>query len=223
MRVEARLLTASVPTRYSPTYSASRASAVLPFLSLLTLLTFSSMAPPSSLQERIRQFEAMNGGAGVQPTPKRDRPRPSYPPVPRVQASFINSEASSPMPDLLGEPISPTTASYTVIKPTLPYVPRKPRIKSPSPSPPNLGCNTSLIDLKDSTFDDRPEWLKESVSVKLYTQGDNLRMSLCCAETGSRTSASSTHLIPEFRCIYIYLEVLVFAKCFFGRAITVFL
>lgn len=49
----------------------------------------------------------------------------------------------------MGEPVSPTAASYTVIQPSVPYVPRKPRTKSPSPSPPNLGCKTSLIDLND--------------------------------------------------------------------------
>ncbi|THH10286.1 hypothetical protein EW145_g1441 [Phellinidium pouzarii] len=56
----------------------------------------------------------------------------------------------------MDEPISPTAALYTVIKPSVPYAPRKPRIKSPSPSPPNLGCNTSLIDLKDWVVEDGP-------------------------------------------------------------------
>ncbi|KAL5490188.1 hypothetical protein ACEPAI_5021 [Sanghuangporus weigelae] len=124
------------------------------------------MAPTSTLQDRIKQFEAMNGAA-IRPLQSKaalkDRTRPSYPPVPRRQLhSKATGSAVSPSLDLLSDPISSTAASYTVIKPLVPYVPRKPRIKSPSPSPPNLGCNTSLIDLMDSKLDERQDWLKIS-------------------------------------------------------------
>ncbi|KAI5124309.1 hypothetical protein M0805_008917 [Coniferiporia weirii] len=114
------------------------------------------MAPSATLQDRIKQFEALDGVGGTSKFPNRERPRPSYPPGRGYQAAFMSSVTSSSSSDPLSEPISPTAASYTVIKPSVPYVPRKARIKSPSPSPPNLGCNTSLIDLKEWVVEDGP-------------------------------------------------------------------
>ncbi|KLO10402.1 hypothetical protein SCHPADRAFT_856598 [Schizopora paradoxa] len=114
------------------------------------------MAPSSTLQARIKQFESMNSSHSsvelVQYPPAR-----SFHPVAPVLTG-ASSVSSSSSPDLLGEPVSPTAASYTIIKPTIqvPYVARKPRTKSPSPSPPNLGLKTSLIDLKDWVVEDNP-------------------------------------------------------------------
>ncbi|KAL5511761.1 hypothetical protein ACEPAH_4979 [Sanghuangporus vaninii] len=163
------------------------------------------MAPTSTLQDRIKQFEAMNGAA-VRPlqskTALKDRPRPSYPPVPRGQIhSKATGSAVSPSLDLLSDPISPTAASYTVIKPMVPYVPRKPRIKSPSPSPPNLGCNTSLIDLMDSKLDERQDWLKISrpplappLPPRMASQNSGASGS---SSTRSLSSQSSVPTIPS--------------------------
>lgn len=117
------------------------------------------MAPSNALQDRIRQFEAHDSGTGLSRPPKplsRDHPnsRPSYPPA---IARIPTSNNTNTYSNFLEDPISPTAASYTIIKPSVPYVPRKPRVKSPSPSPPNLDCNTSLIDLKEWVVEENPK------------------------------------------------------------------
>lgn len=117
------------------------------------------MSPSNALKDRIKQFEALDGAAGLSRPPKafsRDRPnpRPGYPPT---LTRTPSTSTSSTYSNLLEDPISPTASSYTIIKPTVPYVPRKPRVKSPSPSPPNLDCNTSLIDLKEWIVEDSPK------------------------------------------------------------------
>ncbi|KAK7467430.1 hypothetical protein VKT23_004484 [Stygiomarasmius scandens] len=60
-----------------------------------------------------------------------------------LAGSSAPSSSSTPMHDL---------HDHTNSNPKLPYAPR--RRKSPSPSPPNLGLKTSLIDLKDWVVDD---------------------------------------------------------------------
>ncbi|KAH8117209.1 hypothetical protein DFH11DRAFT_1573743 [Phellopilus nigrolimitatus] len=112
------------------------------------------MAPSTTFKDRIKQFEVSDDVRSSE-SPNR-APRPSHLPARGYQAAFASAVASNCFNDPMGEPISPTAASYTIIKPTVPYVPRKPRIKSPSPSPPNLGCKTSLIDLKDWVVEDGP-------------------------------------------------------------------
>lgn len=118
------------------------------------------MSPASALQDRINQFESLNHGAGRPVYSNGNaagRSRPSYPPVSaRATTTFTGSSASSSnSSDLLGEPISPSASSFTVIKPNVPYVPRKPRTKQ-SPPPPSTSENHSLIDLKDWIVTDGP-------------------------------------------------------------------
>ncbi|RDX56361.1 hypothetical protein OH76DRAFT_1336719 [Lentinus brumalis] len=59
-------------------------------------------------------------------------------------------------PDLLETPISPAATSISAMVPSTPSTPLKSMPPSPSPSPPNLGRKTSLIDLKDWVVDDGP-------------------------------------------------------------------
>ena len=115
------------------------------------------MAPSATLQARIKQFESLDSAQRASQLPNRDRPRPSYPPVRGFQTTHTSSAPSSSV-DLLSDSIASDASSYAAIKPTVPYEPRKPRIKSqsPSPSPPSLECNTSLIDLKDWVLEDGP-------------------------------------------------------------------
>ena len=170
----------------------------------------------STLQDRIKQFEAMNGAA-VRPFQSKaalnnkdsttSSPRPSYPPVPRGQ---LQSKPAfppvAPPVDLLSDPISPAASSYTVIKPTVPYVPRKPRAKSSSPSPPNLECNTSLIDLIDSKLDERQDWLKISVSIaSIYLRRLATNDQSVVLATTPRTSPSTTHVFRRLRRFWVLL------------------
>ena len=104
------------------------------------------MAPSSTLQSRINQFESLNAlqpakqgvtdQINVQAQAYAVRKPVAYPPL----------KATNPLDD----PISPSAAKLKPEIP-LPYVPRKQR--SHSPSPPNLGLKTSLIDLSDWTTD----------------------------------------------------------------------
>lgn len=119
------------------------------------------MAPSSVIQSRIQQFESLDPSrsaiSGPDRFPSTRKQAPTYPPV---------SAGASSNP--LEEPISPTASSFSTMKPAVPYAPRQVRQKSVSPSPPNLGCKTSLVDLKDWVVDDergaqRPDIQKGSV------------------------------------------------------------
>ncbi|CDO73645.1 hypothetical protein BN946_scf185014.g115 [Trametes cinnabarina] len=66
----------------------------------------------------------------------------------RVSA-FEAIQASNSPRNLLDSPISPAATSIPPIPPILPKPPHTPSAPSPSPSPPNLGRKSSLIDLKD--------------------------------------------------------------------------
>ncbi|KAI0707740.1 hypothetical protein C8Q76DRAFT_746093 [Earliella scabrosa] len=72
-----------------------------------------------------------------------------------MQASNGTVVPRSP-PDLLETPISPTATNISPILPSSPSTPLRSMPPSPSPSPPNLGRKTSLIDLKDWVVDDGP-------------------------------------------------------------------
>nr|VWP00212.1 G-protein comlpex beta subunit CpcB [Ganoderma boninense] len=82
----------------------------------------------SAIRARINAFEAMQAGGPV----------------------MVSRSPS----DLLETPISPTATSISPILPSATSGKSMP--PSPSPSPPNLGRKTSLIDLKDWVVDDGP-------------------------------------------------------------------
>ena len=112
------------------------------------------MAPSSTLQSRINQFESLNSVQSSKPAVTEHvnayavRKPVIYPPI----------GSTNPLDD----PISPTLSKLRPEIP-IPYVPRKQR--SLSPSPPNLGLKTSLIDLSDWTAgDEGPD--TSSLSVK---------------------------------------------------------
>jgi hypothetical protein len=89
--------------------------------------------PSTSLQSRISAFETLSG--------------------PSTSSTSHSQFAKSPLVQvnsLLETPLSPSISSLPAITP-LRVVSR-----SPSPSPPNLGRKTSLIDLKDRIVDDGP-------------------------------------------------------------------
>lgn len=116
------------------------------------------MAPSPALQARIQQFETLDnlrsarlGGS-------------NYPPVRSISAEQPTLTGSS-QSSLIDEPLSPTVASYSIIQPSVPYVTRKQKRKSPSPSPPKLGLKTSLIDLKDWVLEDGPESRQRSAKI----------------------------------------------------------
>ncbi|TFK54608.1 hypothetical protein OE88DRAFT_1653000 [Heliocybe sulcata] len=93
------------------------------------------MAPSTALQSRINAFESFGGPSSASSGKPPQKAR-----------------ARSPS-NLLDKPISPTA---TTIPPITPSRTPKPAGASPSPSPPNLGRKTSLIDLKDWVVDDGP-------------------------------------------------------------------
>ncbi|KAG1903834.1 uncharacterized protein F5891DRAFT_1208489 [Suillus fuscotomentosus] len=106
--------------------------------------------PSAALQSRIKAFEAL---ADQRPSQTTTKPsfvvlKAKYPP-------------SSNTNNLLESPISPTSDS---IPPIAPFTPSKSLSRSPSPSPPNLGRRTSLIDLKDWIVDDGPNGAPSGVS-----------------------------------------------------------
>ena len=192
------------------------------------LLLSITMPPMSALQDRIRQFESLNHGAGRPLYTNGStavRSRPSYPPVSaRVNtATFTGSSASSSASsDLLGEPISPTASSYTVIKPNVPYVPRKPRVKQASPSPPSTSSNQSLIDLKDWIVTDgpnapanvqvnrnQPAW---SGPVRVLSFGGSLILTdLSSVENRTiSTCFAPTNILPEFWGIKLNVALVAF-------------
>lgn len=133
-------------------------SALTPSTNLLRFPSSSlRMAPSTALQARIRQFESLDNARVVKASGQE---RPSYPPLREIQRAVSNgtggSASSSQSSDPMGEPVSPTASSYSIIAPSVPYVPRKSVKKSPSPSPPNLGLKTSLIDLREWVVEDGP-------------------------------------------------------------------
>ncbi|KAF8350620.1 hypothetical protein F5887DRAFT_1126325 [Amanita rubescens] len=90
----------------------------------------------ATVQAKIAAFESL---AGLSSSPSST----VFLPAKRSQNSSEN---------LLETPISPTTAS--ALPPVVQFAPRKPSKPSPSPSPPNLGRKTSLIDLRDWVVED---------------------------------------------------------------------
>ncbi|KAG2349468.1 hypothetical protein BDR05DRAFT_979666 [Suillus weaverae] len=104
--------------------------------------------PSAALQSRIKAFEAL---ADQRPSQTTTKP------------SFVVLKAKYPpsSTNLLESPISPTSNSF---QPIAPFTPPKSLSRSPSPSPPNLGRRTSLIDLKDWIVDDGPNGAPSGVS-----------------------------------------------------------
>ncbi|KAG2041888.1 hypothetical protein BDR03DRAFT_683589 [Suillus americanus] len=105
--------------------------------------------PSAALQSRIKAFEAL---ADQRPSQTTTKP------------SFVVLKAKYPPSsntNLLESPISPTSDSF---QPIAPFTPPKSLSRSPSPSPPNLGRRTSLIDLKDWIVDDGPNRAPSGVS-----------------------------------------------------------
>jgi len=96
-----------------------------------TLYSLLVVMPSASLQDRIKAFETL----GASP--------------PRGNGTYH----SSTYPSILEEPISPQAKSISTIAP---FTPPHSISGSPSPSPPNLGRKSSLIDLKDWIVDDGP-------------------------------------------------------------------
>lgn len=101
--------------------------------------------PSASLQSRIKAFEAL----ADQRPPSSHTVTSAHvfslkPPQVKYPPSFTN---------LLESPISPISDSFY---PIAPFTYPKSSSRSPSPSPPNLGRKTSLIDLKDWVVDDGP-------------------------------------------------------------------
>ena len=94
--------------------------------------------PSTSLHSRISAFETLAGPSTSHSSQK---------PIPRRLAK------SPPINSLLETPLSPAAASLPAI---IPFTPPRAVSRSPSPSPPNLGRKTSLIDLKDWIVDDGP-------------------------------------------------------------------
>ncbi|KAG1724955.1 uncharacterized protein EDB91DRAFT_1169747 [Suillus paluster] len=92
--------------------------------------------PSAALQSRIKAFESFADQKSTKSTSKVV-----------LQAKY------PPSTNLLESPISPTSDSFY---PIAPFTPQKSLSRSPSPSPPNLGRRTSLIDLKDWIVDDGP-------------------------------------------------------------------
>ncbi|KAF8261691.1 hypothetical protein EI94DRAFT_1745427 [Lactarius quietus] len=82
--------------------------------------------PPSTLQARIKAFEALGMGASKQ---------------------VLDTVAIHPEPDLLDSPLSPSAPSIPPIAPT---------VYTPSASPGSLRHRSSLVDLKDWVIDDGP-------------------------------------------------------------------
>ncbi|KAG1778470.1 hypothetical protein EV702DRAFT_154270 [Suillus placidus] len=112
--------------------------------------------PSAALQSRIKAFEAL---ADQRPSQTTTKP------------SFVVLKAKYPpsSTNLLESPISPTSNSF---HPIAPFTPPKSLSRSPSPSPPNLGRRTSLIDLKDWIVDDGPNGAPSGVS---HSNGRHLK------------------------------------------------
>ncbi|EIW84891.1 hypothetical protein CONPUDRAFT_162213 [Coniophora puteana RWD-64-598 SS2] len=98
--------------------------------------------PSAAIQSRIKAFEALSA-------PSTSDTDGSSQPATQVTKTTVPDSSS-----LLETPISPTAQTYRPIAPLT--VPRS-SSRSPSPSPPNLGRKSSLIDLKDWVVDDGPK------------------------------------------------------------------
>ncbi|KIJ10520.1 hypothetical protein PAXINDRAFT_102011 [Paxillus involutus ATCC 200175] len=94
--------------------------------------------PSASLQSRIQAFEALST-----PSPS------STTTIFTIPAKSNNGTTST---NLLETPVSPTANAF---HPIVPFAAAT-SSRSPSPSPPNLGRKTSLIDLKDWILEDGP-------------------------------------------------------------------
>jgi hypothetical protein len=89
--------------------------------------------PSAALQSRISTFESLGGAGTSSPSPSSS------------SSTLVSVPAKSKFNgSVLETPFSP------------PITPRQSSPASPSPSPPNLGHKTSLIDLKDWIVDDGP-------------------------------------------------------------------
>lgn len=110
--------------------------------------------PSAALQSRIKAFEALAD----------QRPSPSPHTTTSYHAfSFKPPQAKyPPSSTLLESPISPTSDSF---HPIAPFTSPKSLNRSLSPSPPNLGRKSSLIDLKDWIVDDGPNETSSAVTV----------------------------------------------------------
>ncbi|KAH6918475.1 hypothetical protein BKA70DRAFT_18117 [Coprinopsis sp. MPI-PUGE-AT-0042] len=97
--------------------------------------------PPSTLQSRISAFESLAGGSS-----SHDALNSSPPSSPK------SSKTSSKPVSLIDTPLSAAGAVTTLT----PVAGTGTKQFSPSPSPPNLGRKTSLIDLADWIADDDP-------------------------------------------------------------------
>ncbi|KIK83214.1 hypothetical protein PAXRUDRAFT_832100 [Paxillus rubicundulus Ve08.2h10] len=94
--------------------------------------------PSASLQSRIQAFEALS-------TPSSSSSTTIF----TIPAKSNNGTTST---NLLETPVSPTASAF---HPIVPFA-APTSSRSPSPSPPNLGRKTSLIDLKDWILEDGP-------------------------------------------------------------------
>ncbi|KAF9227784.1 hypothetical protein BS17DRAFT_746573 [Gyrodon lividus] len=102
--------------------------------------------PSVSLQSRIQAFEALSA-----PSSSSSATIPIIPTSSSTTTSKLNNGTTSA--NLLETPISPTASTF---HPIVPFAALAPLSRSPSPSPPNLGRKTSLIDLKDWIVEDGP-------------------------------------------------------------------
>ncbi|KAG2157502.1 hypothetical protein DEU56DRAFT_764962 [Suillus clintonianus] len=103
--------------------------------------------PSAALQSRIQAFEAL-----IDQRPSQTTSKPSF---------VVLKARYPPSTNPIESPISPTSDSF---QPIAPFTPPKSLSRSPSPSPPNLGRRTSLIDLKDWIVDDGPNGAPSGVS-----------------------------------------------------------
>ncbi|KAF8636608.1 hypothetical protein AX17_003418 [Amanita inopinata Kibby_2008] len=103
--------------------------------------------PSAALQAKIAAFESL---ASHSPSSSLSNSPPSIIFLPKDPSTQDISQS------LLETPISPTTATSLppVVVQFTPF--KAPRQTSPSPSPPNLGRKSSLIDLKDWVVEDGP-------------------------------------------------------------------
>ncbi|KAH7918535.1 hypothetical protein BV22DRAFT_1076149 [Leucogyrophana mollusca] len=109
----------------------------------------SPVMPSATLQSRIKAFEALSGPQASSSTSTTAFTYPSPSAVAATKAGKYSTSSAS----LLETPISPTANSF---RPIAPFAPPRSSSRSPSPSPPNLGRKTSLIDLGDWVVDDGP-------------------------------------------------------------------
>lgn len=135
----------------------------------------------ATVQAKIAAFESL---AGISSSP--------FLPPKKSQDSSEN---------LLETPISPTTAS--ALPPVVQFTPRKPSKPSPSPSPPNLGRKTSLIDLRDWVVEDelaashlrRPQ--PPSIPTRNGRHGATITTPLINLESPPKVKPKPKHLVSK--------------------------